>query len=380
MKKFRLALVLAVLLLASGLSLAGHKAVEPPAPPSRWTISTGVTFTSMRADFHANANLPFMLLGTGLGGSGSLYDGGANPAAYLDGTVGLAGTTDATTGTTGFSGGTVTLLQSDQGYSLSQAVFRSAAGTPGGARGDSDEALAAGPYIKAAYLLKESGKFSLSIFGQYSFTTATMKGAPAASASLTRRTFTYDVYAGDNEVEGPAFLPRAGAVFNATTFNNASFGFGDGGGVNIRNALPPSTQASTSGFAAFTPERLSVDHHTFALGVDVARELCSRSRLVVSTGPTLNLFCYDFSTPGILVNNGVASRFAPAQNDRGQSVRFGWLARAGVTVDLGARKLWFLEASGEYHWVGKFGVRTDLGSATVDASSWGVNFGLGRRF
>src|ERR1700677_1167658 len=191
--------------------------IPPDADPSRWSVSAGVTLSSIKTTFRGDPTLVQVLSGAGPGGGSlDIYTGGPAAVVYKDGSVGLPGTTDPTDGTTGFSGGTVVPVQTGQfGFALSQAVFHSSGGALNPLGEDSDTGLSVGPYIKLAYLLREwDNKNSISLFAQYTFTTAFDSGNPAGGSLLTNHTFAYDVYTGD--------LPLGvggAAVFNAANFN-----------------------------------------------------------------------------------------------------------------------------------------------------------------
>lgn len=338
---------------------------------SRWSVSAGVTVSSIKTQFRASVNLAPALLNAALGGSPNIYAGGASPEVYQDGSVGIPGTTDPGNGTTGFTGGTETLVQNGLfGYSLTQATFHSATGGLNPFSGDSDTEASVGPYIKLAYLIKQWDECSLSTFAQYTFTTAFDSGMPSGSAGVTNHTISYDVYHGDLPV-----TVDGAAVYNAAAFNNGLVN-----GAGLRSALPPRDQTSQLFFVGFEPESMNIYLHTFTLGIDFTTDLTSRIHVVTSTGPTLNLFDYDFSTPGIAIVNGVPFQLGAPESRSGQKFRWGWMVRTGINVDLDSRKLYFAELSGEYHMIEKFDVQTNFGSATVQASSWGVNIGLGRRF
>jgi hypothetical protein len=344
--------------------------VPDPDPP-RWSVSAGVTASTIRTNFRANPNLRPAFLDPSSNGSGNLYTGGPNAEVYGDGAVGIPGTTDAPDGTTGFTGGTVTLVTQGQfGYSLSQASFHSTSTTSGPFLPDSDTSAAVGPYIKFEYLIKQYEALSFSAFAQYTFTTAFNSGVPSSSSVVTNQTFGYDVYNGDlsNTVAGAA-------VYNAAAFPNNQVT-----GAGVRAAQPPTVQTTQTFFSILAPESINIDLHTFTLGLNITRDLGSRVHLVAATGPTLNLFDYNFSTPGILVVNGIPYSAGAPQNNNGQAFRFGWIGQIGITIDLDSQKLYFVELDADYHWIQKFEAATSFGSASVNASAWGASLGLGRRF
>jgi hypothetical protein len=120
--------------------------------------------------------------------------------------------------------------------------------------------------------------------------------------------------------------------------------------------------------------------HTFTLGFDLSRNLGDRVHLVLSTGPTLNLFDTDFSTMSTGFSGGTPFAGPPTPSHSSQKFRFGWVGQLGVIVDLDSNKRYFVEASGNYHWVQDFNVTDGGTSAKVNASSWGASLGLGARF
>lgn len=338
--------------------------------PSRWSLSAGVTASSIRTTFRADPALVTVLSGNA--GSDAIYTGGPAGVVYADGVVGPPGTIDPGAGTVGFSGGTVSLLQAGSfGYNLSQALFRSTQGALSQFADDPDTQPTVGPYIKLDYLLDAFEKGSISAFAQYSFTTAFSQGAPSAFGGQVNRTFAYDVYTGD-------FSPT---VDGAAVLDPAAFINSIGNGIaGLRGPLAPRETVTGSLFGVYVPESINLYLHTFVLGLDFTRDLGDRVHLVASTGPTLNLFDYDFHVPGVAVVNGVPLQVAAPQSDSGRKLRFGWLGRLGFSFDLDSRKIYFAELSGEYHWVQSFDAGTSIGSARVDASSWGVNLGFGRKF
>jgi len=341
-----------------------------PAPP-RWSVSAGVTTSSIRTTFRANPDLRPPFLDPSSNGSANLYTGGPNAEVYADGSVGIPGTTDEPDGTTGFTGGTVTLVTQGQfGYALSQATFHSTSTTGGPFLPDSDTDATVGPYIKFEYLIKQYEALSINAFAQYTFTTAFNSGMPASTSVVTNQTFGYDVYTGD----------LSNTVGGAAVFNAAAFPDNQVTGAGVRAALPPTEQTTQTIFTILAPESINIDLHTFTLGLNIIRDLGSRVHLVAATGPTLNLFDYDFSAPGVLIVNGIPTSAGAAQNKSGQAFRFGWVGQIGITIDLDSQKLYFVELNADYHWIDKFEAVASFGSASVNASAWGASLGLGRRF
>jgi hypothetical protein len=345
---------------------------QPAAPASRWSVSAGAATSSMKTSFNADGSrLSAFVLGVP-GGSSNLFSGGATPQVYKNGSVGLPVAFTYFDTLTGYSGGSMALVQQGtSGTALSQATFYSTLAVNGSVAGDAKRDVSAGSYIRVEYLLKDWGSSSLSAFGQYTFSSVFHSGLPSAAGRGVNQNFTYDVYSGTGPESDGLVYDVTPYLFHGQFFRS-SFG--------LRGALPPTSQTTQTSFLALIPERISIAMHTLTLGLALKEDLCSRAHLVVSTGPTLNLFDYDLSTPGVANVNGTAVSFAAPQSSSSQKLRFGWVGQAGVTFDLDSRKLYYVELTGEYRWVDGFTATTSLGSAKTDASSWGVNLGFGRRF
>lgn len=332
-----------VTLMASAYAGDNKKEIVPMDEPatSRWTVSAGATVSSIKTTFRANPVL-VTLLPAPDGGSTALYNGSNGVQNYRDGSVGA---TNSPPGATNFTGGT---SGTGTGIFTSQ-TFHSSTPYSASSTGASDTDLSVGPYIKGAYLLKEFGQTSVSIFGQYTFTTAFDSGSPLTAATRTDHTLVYQVL-------------RGSAIYNSTVFG-------------LGSANPTNTATQTT-FVGRTNSSVNIYMHTFALGFDINRTLGDRVHLVLSSGPTLNLFDTDFTTGTTGFGVGVSR---PMSNSS-EKFRFGWVGQVGVSVDLDAKKRYYAEASGDYHWVVPFDVAAGGTSARVNASSWGGNLGLGVRF
>lgn len=364
-------MLMSSVLLAS--TYAGDKKeVIPMQEPavSRWSLSAGATVTSIKSTFSASPFNLASLFSSSIGGSTSLYTGGATSEVYLDGAVGLPPVTADGTAESFHLFPSQVGIDPVNGYITH--IFHGSRGVfnPGGDEEDTE--LAVGPYIKLAYLLKQYPNFGISLFGQYSFVTTFDSGDNLQTGAITSHTFTYDV--------PPTLVapPTTPVIFNAAAWNLAHPPI-----THPSRPLPaqaPSdavTQTFATGITAFS---VNIYLHTFTLGIDISHDLSDRVHLVLSTGPTLNLFDYDFKTVSAAFVGGAPVAGGLAQSDSSQKLRFGWVGQLGVQVDLDAQKRWFVEASGNYHWVQKFTAATPSASARIDASSWGASLGLGLRF
>jgi len=311
--------------------------MEPPAP-SRWSVSAGPTVSSIKTTFSEDPALVTLL-------DPSLYNGGSLQT-YLNGTVGIGGPNNTFTGYTGFSGGVLGVINADNRTETFTGV------NYGPTPSVSDTELSLGGYVKLAYDAFDFGGDSmhLSPFFQYTFTTAFDSGIEPVPASLG--TYTY-YSATSRDLAGLLeYVPNThlGVAYPFQTASPLYVGAGINSSVNIYM-------------------------HTFTLGFDFTKDLTDRVHLVVSTGPTLNLFETD-------LNSAVSGpNLVPMwARDQESKLEFGWVGQLGVQVDLDSKKQWFVEASGNYHWVTPFTVSTALSSAKIDASSLGAELGLGYRF
>jgi hypothetical protein len=191
--------------------------------------------------------------------------------------------------------------------------------------------------VKLAYdaIDWDSNTAHLSPFFQYTFTTAFDSGNTGAVETNTAVTYS------------------SNAAFNTVSY-------------------PPLRSMTSAPFAVSGAlSNINIYMHTFALGCDLTKDLTDRVHLVLSIGPTLNLF--DTNLTALVP--GVAWASSSHTN-----VTFGCIGQVGVQVDLDANKRWFIEASGNYHWVTPFTATTPIVDAKVQASSWGGELGLGYRF
>ena len=360
--KVRWTLILASSALMASAHAGDKKEVVPMQEPearSKWSVSAGAEVSSIKTTFRADPTA-VGLLPPSPGGSPFLYTGGPTPQVYQDGSVGTSGPSVA--GTTQFTGGTpgtnptngflTETFHGSSGYALSR-------------HDASDTELSAGPYIKLAYEIKNFGGSSISIFGQYAFTTAFNSAQPNQTAVRTDHTFTYDALPPPIVAAGPALI-----IYNATLFNTA----------NASNAQAPRDVAVPTAFSAITNSSVNIYEHTVTLGLDFTKDLGDRVHLVLSTGPTLNLFDTSFRSFTTGVAGGVPVVGSAPVSHSSQKFRFGWIGKLGLVFDLDSRKRYFLEAAADYHWVDQFDVSAGTASARINASSWGANLGLGVRF
>jgi len=302
------------------------KAVVPMEQPavSRWSVSTGATVSSIKSSFRFAP--PELNALSAAAGSTAIYDG-VGVLVYQNGTVGPA----IAPGVADFTG--------DARIIPTVSTFNGATGVPGSA---SDTATSVGPYVKLGYDVADfaSNTMHLSAFGQYTFTTAFNSGSdPLFVTNVTT-----------------SYLSIGSTLF-----------FTPGGGFP--------NQVFSPGQTAFVASGVNIDMHTFTLGFDLTKDITDRVHLVFSTGPTLNLFYTGLTSTPVFLPTGTV----PARSDD-STFRFGWVGQLGVQIDLDAQKRWFLEASGNYHWVTPFTVSTPLSSAKIQASSWGGELGAGLRF
>jgi hypothetical protein len=299
---------------------------EPPAP-SRWSVSAGATVSSIKTSFRTDPSA------IGLLGSAGIYNGGPTPLVYENGTVGPVDFP----GVAFYTGGTLNA-------SVTGRTFNGITTIPG-ISSDTEDSV--GPYIKLAYDLLDfdSNSSHLSLFGQYTFTTAFDSG----NDPLTNVSTTYFFSDG----------PLTNLVYNAALVPRPS-------SFNPVQSFGPQVGRVGSG--------LNIDMHTFTLGMDFTQDITSRVHLVVSTGPTLNLFYTGLASTLLLPTGAITARSDDS------TLRFGWIGQLGVQIDLDADRRWFIETSGNYHWVTPFTVATAISSAKVQASSWGAELGLGYRF
>jgi hypothetical protein len=329
-------------------SYAGDKKEEVPMEEpsvSRWSVSAGATVSSIKTNFHADPGL-VTLVPASAGGSTALYNGSNGVQTYSDGSVGATNTVPGATNFTGGTSGTGTGI-------FSTRTFHSSTPYTASVLNASDTELSVGPYVKVAYLVKDFGQASVSIFGQYAFTTAFDHAQPSIMSVRTDHTLVYEVL-------------RGSAVYNATLF-----------GLGSTNPTNTATQVAYTGV---TSSSLNIYMHTFTPGLEFSRNLGNRMHLVLSAGPTLNLFDTDFNTFSTGFSGGVPFAASPMSSHSGQKFRFGCVGQLGVVVDLDTQKRYFLEASGNYHWVQDFNVSAAGTEASVKPSSWGASLGLGARF
>ena len=378
MSHVRRAIALSAVILAVN-SYAGQeddskKAVVPmeqPAP-SRWSLSIGAAVSSIKTTFNSDPGL-LTLGATDPSVGGGVYNGGPNPALYrLGGSVGAGGANaDAINGVNGS-----TTFANPVAQVLPVATTSPIGATPGTAGsatflgrtytslgGSDDTETSVGPYIKLAYDLWDSSDKTvhLSPFFQYTFTTAFASGP--SYVGVNNVTTTYATY-----VDGPS-AAHTGSVFAVYNAGAAAAGL-SGNFIDTPSADVNPSQAITTQ-VGIVGNGLNIYMHTFTLGFDLTKDLCDRVHLVLSTGPTLNLFDTDLSS--------AAGGVAVSDNSK-QTIRFGWIGQLGVIVDLDSRKRWFVETSANYHYVDPFTVSNGLSSARVQASSWGAELGVGLRF
>lgn len=359
------ATTLASALLMANAYAGDKKEVVPmqEPEPSLWSISVGATVSSIKTTFRPDPGLS-AFLPPSPGGSIFPYTGGA-PQLYQDGVVGTSGPSPI--GATGFTSTTPVPGGVDPVNGLATQTFHGS--TPYTLFGSdvSDTELSVGPYIKVERQLTSVGSLKLGIFGQYTFTTAFDTAQPSASAVRFDNAITYDLATTPPVVAGPPFL----AIYNAAQFNAA---------FPLANAQAPRNVITTTGFTSVTSASVNIYEHTFTLGLNLTKDLGDRVHLVLSTGPTLNLFDTGFSTVTTAFAGGVPAAFGVPQSHDSQKVRFGWVGQLGVVLDLDAAKRYFVEASADYHWVDPFDIGAGTSSARVNASSWGASLGFGVRF
>ena len=319
--------------------------VPPEAPaPSRWSLSAGAAVSSIKATFQADPGLVNVL-----DPSTAIYNGTA-PQTYGNGVVGAAGSGVPSPGTTSFSGSPNITTAGSVDFD-SVGFFSTNVLAPGPV---SDTELSLGGYIHLAYdaIDFDSNTLHLSPFGQYTFTTAFDSGISPFPAATTN--IFYE--------STPALLATSSLRYSPA--------------VTAPNGLTyPYKTTSLPFTAAYILSGVNIDMHTFNLGVDLTKDLTDRLHLVVTTGPTANLFETGFvSTPV-----GFPAGYGPVRSDN-STWRFGWVGQVGVQIDLDSNKRWFLEGSGNYHWVTPFTVSTPLSSAKIQASSWGAELGFGLHF
>jgi hypothetical protein len=306
--------------------------MEQPAARSRWSLSGGAAVSSIKSTFTPDPGLS----ATFQDGSISIFDGTATQV-YANGTVGPLSLGDRFGLVQKFTGG----LFSD--FRTLDTYFGSAATMPGST---SDTETSLGAYIRLNYDWKdfESDTLHLGFFGQYTFTTSFHTGISPFSVNSVATTYTV--------VEGPSLAYNDSGGFNAPTQTSSTQVFSVNSGLNIYM-------------------------HTFELGLSLSKDLGDRLHLTLFTGPTLNLF--ETGLTSSLSGPPGSTTLAFARNDK-STVCFGWDVQAGLQYDLGARKKWFLEALGGYHYVDSFTVSDTISSAKIQASSWSAELGLGLRF
>jgi hypothetical protein len=162
-----------------------------------------------------------------------------------------------------------------------------------------------------------------------------------------------------------------GLVYNAAAINQNVFTNSGPFAINPRDQLE--TVFVSSG--GVTRSHVNVDSHTFVLGADFTKDVGSRVHLVLSAGAIINFFDCDFTTQSV-----VGSSSFPSYSKSGQEIRFGGIVQVGVNIDLDSKKRYFAEISTNYHLVDKLNVSAPTGSVSINASSWGVSFGIGHRF
>jgi len=343
--------------------------MEQPAP-SRWSLSIGAAVSSIKTTFNAD---PVLIDPADPAVGGGVYSGGPNPTLYrLGGSVGAGGpNADAINGVNGsttFANPVAQVLPVATTSPIGilpgvagSATYLGRTYTPLGGSDNTEPSV--GPYIKLAYDLWDNRDktIHLSPFFQYTFTTAFTSGP--SYVGVNDVTTTYATYA-----DGPSAV-HPGAVFAvynaAAAAPGLSGNFIDTPGADVNPTQVIATQVAVVG------NGLNIYMHTFTLGFDLTKDLCDRVHLVLSTGPTLNLFDTDLSSS--------AGGLAVASNSK-QTIRFGWIGQLGLVIDLDSRKRWFVETSGNYHYVDPFTVSDGLSTARVQASSWGAELGLGLHF
>jgi hypothetical protein len=317
------------------------KAIIPPETPapSRWSVSAGAATSSIKATFAANPALVSLI-----DPPNGIYTGGAEQV-YANGVVGIGGPANPGPGETGFSGGKRTALNAD----ISTETFYGVNAPPPGSVSDTE--LSLGGYLKMAYdaFDFDSDTLHLSPSVQYTFTTAFNSGDVPFPATLN--TVTY-----------------------VTTTAGALGGFLRYPPSTVFGVAYPNETVSAPYPAAAVHSSVNIYMHTFTLGFDLTKDLTDRLHLVCTTGPTANLFETGFVSTPVGFPLGV-----PIRSDS-STWSFGWVGQLGLQLDLDSNKKWFLEGSGNYHWVTPFTVSTALSSARIQASSWGAELGLGYRF
>jgi len=345
----RIAAVLSITLLALN-AYAGteddKKVIVPPETPapSRWSISAGAAVSSIKATFQADpADV------TLLDPSTAIYNGTA-PQTYGNGVVGAAGPNTPGPGETSFSG-SPTITRAGSTDFASVGFLSTNALAPGAV---SDTELSLGGYVHLAYdaIDWDSDTLHLSPFLQYTFTTAFDSGGGAFPGSTTN-----------------IYYLQTSPLLGTNTLRYAP-------PQTAPNGLTYPYETTSLPFTAgYIMSSVNIDMHTFTLGLDLTKDLTDRVHLVCTTGPTANLF----ETGLVSMPIGFPAGTVPMRSDD-STWRFGWVGQLGLQLDLDANKRWYLETSGNYHWVTPFTVSTALSSARIQASSWGAELGLGFRY
>jgi hypothetical protein len=327
---------------------------------SLWSISTGIGVSSIHTRFSIDRATSFPNLPALSSGSTQLYTGGSSPVVYEDGVVGIGGPNNPNAGTTGFSGGTLTPNYRVTSYNLFTATFHGGSSYVFFGAKESNADLSAQPYIKLSRLVANyDSASSVSLFGQYSFSTVSNSKTLYPAAYKHGHALSYDSPAGQEVVYDAA------AINSFVSVSDGPYA------INPRDKI----ENVFVSYGGVTRSHVNVDSHTFVLGADFTKDVGSRVHLILSAGAIVNFFDYDFTTQSV-----VGSSSFPSYSKSGQEIRFGGIVQAGVNIDLDSKKRYFAEISTNYHLVDKLDVSAPTGSVSIDASSWGVNFGIGHRF
>jgi hypothetical protein len=420
----------ALALLTSSLLQAGDSPVVTPKgavtlqpeSSSRFSVGVGILTRNISADF--NLSSPGQLNTNGLfkrgapSGKGDvgLFTGGYNKV-YDDGSVGPGyqavdgNTADGTAYGTIASPSQVTNSGRNLGgkgndpiYDLrfhsTGTAYDYATQYKGNSAHSGDKENGFGPYVEFRYAAIQGKSTGMNLLLGYSWVSADLgsgKSLLATESVFEKKTtqlytYRYDFHAtASYDINGKHFLD-GGVSFpywdsNSYIIYDSNTANADGGYTDTSKSSLPANKTRTSRttasriatFYATGNASLDVDFHEIVLAPEFSFQPCSKVRIGLSVGPTLNFINTDFTANAAWYQTGSNKALATYHlNENHNALKLGVAAQLSVIYDI--TKSIYFEASASYRYVPTEDVKLGFAHTSLDTSAWQSALGLGYRF